>query len=80
MLDKAILVGRNSCQNKNDNETGGIFYRLFLAPKKDCLTINDFGINQQHRTFKGFNDSKRILDRSHYFKQLEGLKTINYVI
>ena len=33
-LDKANLFGRNFCQGKNDYKTGGIFYALFLAPKK----------------------------------------------
>ena len=49
------------------------FYGLFLAPKiKYCLTIDDYGIIQEHNTFKGFNDSKRLLDRSQYFKMIEG--------
>ena len=57
---------------KNDYGTGGVFYGLFLAPKiKYVSTINEFGINQQHMTFKGFNDSKRLLDRSQYFDMLE---------
>ena len=33
VLDKANLVGKNLCQGKNDYETGGIFYGLFLGPK-----------------------------------------------
>ena len=65
VLDKANLVGKNLCQGKIDYETGGNFYGLFLAPKiKYCLTINDFGIFQEHKFFKGFNDSERSLDRS----------------
>ena len=75
VLDKANLVGKNLCQGKNDYKTGGIFYALFSAPKiKYCLTINDLGIIEQHMTFKGFNDSKRLLDRSHYFDMLAGKK------
>ena len=75
VLDKANLVGKNLCQGKNDYKTGGIFYALFLAPKiKYCLTINDLGIIEQHMTFKGFNDSKRLLDRSQYFDMLAGKK------
>ena len=27
-------MGKNLCQCKNDYKTGGIFYGLFLAPKK----------------------------------------------
>ena len=42
----------------------GIFYGLFLAPKiKYCLTIDEYGIISEHKTFKGFTDSKRLLDR-----------------
>ena len=72
VLDKANLVGKNLCQGKNDYKTGGIFYGLFLAPKiKYVLTIDDFGISQQHMTLKGFNDSKRLLDRSQSFDMLD---------
>ena len=75
VLDKAILVGGGLCQGKNDYKTGGIFYGLFLAPKiKYCLTIDDYGIIQEHKTLKGFNGSKRLLDRSQYFKMIEGEK------
>ena len=63
MLYKANLVGKNLCQGKNDYETGGIFYGLFLAPEvRYCSTINEFGDIQRHMTCKGFNDSKRLLD------------------
>ena len=75
VLDKAKLVGKNFWQCKIDYETGGIFYRLFLAHKrKYCLTINEFGVFQQHMTFKGFNDSETLLDRYHFFDMLEGKK------
>ena len=75
VLDKANLVGKNLCQGKNDYNSGDVFYGLFLAPKiKYVLTIDDFGIIQQHMTFKGFNDSKRLLDRSQYFDMLDGKK------
>ena len=75
VLHKANLVGEDLCQGKNDYKTGGIFYGLYLAPKiKYCLTIDDYGIIQEHKTFKGFNDSNRLLDRSQYFKTKEGKK------
>ena len=68
VLAKANLVGENLCQGKNDYKTGGTFYCLFLAPKiKYVQTIDVYGVIQQHMTFKGFNDSKRLLDRSQYF-------------
>ena len=60
VLEKANLVGKKLCQGKNDYDSAGIFYVLFLAPEiKYCLTINEFGLIQQHMTFKGFNDSKK---------------------
>ena len=75
VLDKANLVGEELCQGKNDYKTGCIFYGLFLAPKINyCLTLDDYGIIQEHKTFKGFNDSKRLLDRSQYFRMVEGEK------
>ena len=77
VLEKANLVGEDICQGqvKNDYQTSGSFYGLFLAPKmKFCSTIDKFGIVQEHKPFKGFDDSKRLLDRSHYFKLIEGKK------
>ena len=75
VLDEANLVREELCQGKNDYKTSGIFYGLFLAPNiKCCLTIDDYGIIQEYKTFKGFNDSKRLLDRSQYFKTIEGKK------
>ena len=74
-LDKSNSIGKNLCQGKNDYETGGIFYGLFVAPKlKYCLTINKFGVIQQQMTFKGFNDSKRLLDSSQFFDMSENKK------
>ena len=75
VFDKANLLGDNLGQGKNDYKTGGIFYGLYLAPKiKYCLTIDEYGIIKEHKTFEGFNDSKRLLDRSKYFKRKEGEK------
>ena len=75
VLDKANLVGEGLCQGKNDYKKGGIFYALLLAPKtKFCLTIDDYGIIKDYKTFKGFNDSKRLLDRSQYFNMIKGEK------
>ena len=80
VLDKANLIGEDLCQGKNDYKTDGIFYGLFLAPKiKYCLTIDEYGIIQEHKIFKGFNDSKRLLDRSQYFKMIESKKNYSYV-
>ena len=46
---------------------------MFLAPKiKYCLNIDEYGIISEHKTFKGFTDSKRLLDRLQYFEMLKG--------
>ena len=73
VLDKAGLVGVTLGQAKNDLENGLIFYGLFSAPKTNyCVTINQWGFIEEHKTFKGFNDSKRLLDCSQYFKMIGG--------
>ena len=75
VLDEANLVGEELCPGKNDYKTGGIFYGFFLAPKiKHCLTIDEYGIIQEHKFFRGFNDTKWLLDGSQYFKMIEGEK------
>ena len=62
-------------QGKNDYDSGGIFYGIFLAPKiKYCLTFNEFGFVTEHETLIGFNGSKRLLNRSQYFRILGGEK------
>ena len=74
VLDQAKLVGEEICQGKNDYKSGAVFYSLFLAPKKYCLTIDKFGIIEEHKTFKVFINSKRLIDRSHLYKMTEGKK------
>ena len=71
VLDKANLFGEDLCPAKNDYESGSIFYGLFLGTKKEhCLTNNEFGFIKEQKTSNGFNDSKRLLDRSQFFKML----------
>ena len=48
-----------------NQEASFTVYTLLL--KKYVLTINEFGILQEHKPFKGFIDSKRLLERSQYF-------------
>ena len=73
MLHKATLVGKILCEGKNDYKSGGISSGPFIAPKlKYVLTKDEFGNFQQHLTCNGFNDSKRLLDRSHFSDMLEG--------
>ena len=58
MLDRANLVGKKLCQGQNDYDTGGILYGLFLAPEiKHVLTINDFGIIEEHNFFKRYSSA-----------------------
>ena len=73
ILDKTGLVGDNICQGKNNYNSGGVFQGLLLSPKtKYCLTVDKFGIVQEHRNFNGFNHSKRLLDHSQNFKTEKG--------
>ena len=64
VLAKANLVGEGLCLGKNDNKTGGVFYGLFLAPKKILFNNRYYVFIQERKTFNGFNDSNRFLDRS----------------
>ena len=76
-LEKAGLVGKNLLQGKNDYKDGGIFYGLFLAPKiKYCLTINKYGVIDEHKTFKGFSNVSDNLNRKEYFKMADGDKLV----
>ena len=76
-LDKAGLVGKNLLQRKNDYKDGGIFYGLFLAPKINyCLTINKFGVIDEHKTFQGFTNVSDNLDRKEFFKTFDGDKLV----
>ena len=76
-LEKASLVGKNLLQGKNDYKDGGIFYGLFFAPKiKYCLTINKYGVIDEHKTFKGFSNVSDNLNRKEYFKMADGDKLV----
>ena len=76
-LDRPGFVRKNLLQGKNDYKDGGIFYGLFLAPKiKLCLTINKFGVFDEHITFKGFTNVSDNLDRKEYFNMYNGDKLI----
>ena len=76
-LDNAGLVGKGLLQGKNDYKGGGIFYGLFLAPKiKYCLTINKFGVIDEHKTFKVIKDVKDVLGKKEHFKMADGDKLI----
>ena len=73
MLDKAKFFGETICQGQNDYKKSGIFYGLFLAPKTNyCLTKEKHGIVQEHKTFKSFNDSERLLNCSQSSNMIDG--------
>ena len=73
-MDKAGLVGDNLTQGKNDHKSGGVFDSLFLSSKKVAIDI--YGYIQEHKILNDFkfNDSKRLLDRSQYFRMRDGNK------
>ena len=72
-LKEKNLFGKNLCQGKNDYKDGGIFYGLFLALKiKYCLTINKYGVIDEHKTFKGFTNVSDNLNRKEFFKMASG--------
>ena len=76
-IDKAGLVGKNLLEGKNDYKDGGIWYALFLAPKiKYCLTKDKYGVNDEHKTSKGFKDVTDVLDRKEYFNMAKGDKLV----
>ena len=67
-LVKAGLNGKALLQGKYDYKDGGFFYGLFLAPKiKYCLSINKYGVIDEHKTLKGFTNVSDILDRKECF-------------
>ena len=71
------MLGKNRLPGKNDYKNGGIFYGLFLAPKmKYCLTINNYGVIDEHKTFKGFTNVSDNLIRKDYFELADGGKLI----
>ena len=71
------MVGKILLQGKNDYRDGGIFYGPFLAPKiKYCVTINKFGVIDEHKTFEGFTNVSDNLDGKEYFNMADGVKLI----
>ena len=76
-LNDLCLVAKTQLKGKDDYKDGGIWCGLFLAPKiKFCLTINQFGIIDEHKTFKGFTSVREKLDRKDYFKMADGNKLV----
>ena len=76
-LNEAKLVDKSFLQGKKDYKDRGIIYGLFLAPKlKYWLTINDYGIIDEQKTFKGFTNVSDNLIRKEYFNMSGGDKLI----
>ena len=76
-MNKTGLVEKGLLQGKNDYKDGGIYYGLFLAPKIEyCLTINKYGVTDEHKTFKDFTNVSENLDRKEYFKIAVGDKLV----
>ena len=66
-LNKAGLVDKILLQGQNGYGDGGTFYALFLAPKiKYCLTINNYGIIDEKKCFKGFTNVSESLNTKNF--------------
>ena len=79
-MNKAGLVGKGLLLCKNVYKQGGIFYVLFLSPKiKYRLTINQYGVIDEHKFFKGFTNVSDNLDREEYSKMFDGDKLVTKV-
>ena len=62
-LSRAGLVGKNLLQGKKDYKDVEISYGPFLEAKiKYCLSINKYGVIDEHMTSKGFTNVSDNLD------------------
>ena len=53
---------------------------MFLAPTINyCSTIDKAGIVQEHKTFRGFDESERLLDGSQFLEKIDCEKKIGYL-
>ena len=74
------MVGKNSLQEKNEYKDGGVFYGLFLAPKKVLFNYKKIWCYRRtKKTFKGLTNVSDSLDRKKYFKMFNGDKLISKV-
>ena len=56
---------------KNDYKRGSIFYAFVPAPKtKFCLFLDEYGIIQQQRSFKGFDETEGKIKRNQNFEMI----------
>ena len=68
-LDKAGLVCKTLLEGKNDYKEGGIWFAFFLAPKiKYYLSVNQYGVTDEHKTFKRFTNVSDNFDRKECLK------------
>ena len=71
-LNKTGYVGNELGQGKSEYDNGGIFYALLLVPKVIyCLTINEYGVIGENKTYEGFEDVTKILEKK--FKMQNGI-------
>ena len=66
-LDKAGINGKAFLEGKKDYKDGGFFYGPKAPEIKYCLSINKYGVTDEHKTFKGFTNVSDILDRKECF-------------
>ena len=57
-------------------ELGGYLVWSLFSSKKNCLTISEFGIIDEHKIFKGFSNVSDNLVGREYFKKADGGKLI----
>ena len=66
------MVSKNLLEGRIAYKYGGIWYEIFSAPKKDCLTINKFNVFDEQKTFKDFTNVSDSLNRKEYLKMFNG--------
>ena len=73
MFWKNINWSVETCaEAKTIKKQGVCFFGLYLAPKmKNFLTVDEFGIVQEHKTFRSLKDSQRPLYPYQYFQMIE---------
>ena len=60
-------------QEKSDFEDGWTFYGLFEAPRsKNCLKLNEFGIIEEKKAFKGYQFAGKMMKTHKYFELKDG--------
>ena len=74
MLDDPKPVGEKYCQVENNLENGGFFGPTPAPNMKNRLVFDYYGNNDEQKTFEGFAESQKLLDRNQYFETLKSNK------